>query len=277
MSPQGLFGWDLLFKTIQCDIKNESDIIIAIVHLYLTKNSSLKCLGVGDDKTLSVHDEGSELLPSGWNENQNSYSLRYVFNNELYILLGAVTEELLIINLLNVETKKASNISLNSGETVTNKTGGNIKAIVPDISQVWEKIKTELVDPVFSGNTVEVTTQTSPGSSRRSHNVRPDDPLMIRGPRNSFDARPTIVDPLRDIGRGDLDPLGRGGGGMLFPDPGLPGGPFGGINPFPGPRGGLPPPPPGARFDPFGPPDAVRGNPNPDHFRPPPDFDDMYM
>lgn len=25
-----------------------------------------------------------------------------------------------------------------------------------------------------------------------------------------------IIDPLRDIGRGDLDPLGRGGGGMIF-------------------------------------------------------------
>lgn len=28
-----------------------------------------------------------------------------------------------------------------------------------------------------------------------------------------------MIDPLRDIGRGDLDPLGRGGGGMLFNPP----------------------------------------------------------
>ena len=28
-----------------------------------------------------------------------------------------------------------------------------------------------------------------------------------------------ILDPMRDIGRGDLDPLGRGGGGMLFNPP----------------------------------------------------------
>lgn len=28
-----------------------------------------------------------------------------------------------------------------------------------------------------------------------------------------------LIDPLRDIGRGDLDPLGRGGGGMLFNPP----------------------------------------------------------
>lgn len=46
-----------------------------------------------------------------------------------------------------------------------------------------------------------------------------------------------ILDPLRDIGRGDLDPLGRGGGGMLFNPPFnnpniLPRGPGG--NPLPG-------------------------------------------
>lgn len=34
---------------------------------------------------------------------------------------------------------------------------------------------------------------------------------------NIFEYR--IIDPLRDIGRGDLDPLGRGGGGMLFNPP----------------------------------------------------------
>lgn len=28
-----------------------------------------------------------------------------------------------------------------------------------------------------------------------------------------------ILDPLRDIGRGDLDPFGGGGGGMLFNPP----------------------------------------------------------
>lgn len=47
-----------------------------------------------------------------------------------------------------------------------------------------------------------------------------------------------IIDPLRDIGRGDLDPLGRGGGGMIFnpfnnnPEAALPRGPD--HNPLPG-------------------------------------------
>ena len=57
-----------------------------------------------------------------------------------------------------------------------------------------------------------------------------------------------------DVGRGDLDPLGRGGGGNLFPFPS-----------HPNVHGGAQP-----RFDPFGPPGPnVRPNPNPDHFQPP--------
>ncbi|XP_026547774.1 proteasome inhibitor PI31 subunit, partial [Notechis scutatus] len=67
------------------------------------------------------------------------------------------------------------------------------------------------------------------------------------------------------------------GGGMIF-DPLR----SGFRNPVLDPSSGLPsrlPPgsiPPGARFDPFGPPGARRPGPNPDHLRPP-DYDDMFM
>lgn len=103
------------------------------------------------------------------------------------------------------------------------------------------------------------------------------------------------------VGGADLDPLGRGIGGNimdprdLFGRPGRYGGGFGGGNMFPPPGGGRLPPgavPPGARFDPFGPPlphgprpDRYRGppppgpgaGPNPDHMRPPDGYDDMFM
>lgn len=88
-----------------------------------------------------------------------------------------------------------------------------------------------------------------------------------------------IYDPIRDIGRGDLDPLGRGGGGMLFNPPGMP------FHPQPPGLGGqFPQFVPGARFDPFGPPDQGQPgrrpragqDPDPDHL-PPPGYDDMFM
>lgn len=88
---------------------------------------------------------------------------------------------------------------------------------------------------------------------------------------------------LRDIGRNDLDPLGGrfgigGGGGMLFNPPGM-------RNPQNiGPPGGLGIVP-GARFDPFNPPEVERQRRNSrdfDHFRPPGNpgsgfYDDMFM
>lgn len=83
---------------------------------------------------------------------------------------------------------------------------------------------------------------------------------------------------MPEVGTGDLDPLGRVGGGNLFPFPSHPGfhlGPHGsggsGIgNPQ---RPGLQP-----RFDPFGPPEGnLRPNANPDHLHPPNFGGDYYM
>lgn len=100
-----------------------------------------------------------------------------------------------------------------------------------------------------------------------------DRPIIVEQPDADLYRIPTAR--FEDmVGRGDLDPLGRGGGGMLF-------------NP---PRGGfeLPPDgpaigrPPGARFDPFRPPgaDPLRAERRPnrgDHFHPPGYYDDMFM
>ncbi|OTF82520.1 proteasome inhibitor PI31 subunit-like protein [Euroglyphus maynei] len=69
------------------------------------------------------------------------------------------------------------------------------------------------------------------------------------------------------IGRGDLDPLGRTSGGMIFD-------PFSGNRfrpelgpPSNMPRGALPP---GARYDPMGPTAETRfSGPDPDHLPPP--------
>lgn len=53
-------------------------------------------------KTLKANEENnsSETLPDNWNENSTSYSLRYVHENQVYILLGTVTNDTVILNLL---------------------------------------------------------------------------------------------------------------------------------------------------------------------------------
>lgn len=42
----------------------------------------------------------SELLPDNWNENTTAYALRYVHEHKVYILLGTVANDTIILNLL---------------------------------------------------------------------------------------------------------------------------------------------------------------------------------
>lgn len=41
-------GWELFYPHMKDELKNESDMIIAIVHYYLEKNKFL-CSGIGDE------------------------------------------------------------------------------------------------------------------------------------------------------------------------------------------------------------------------------------
>lgn len=249
MASDASFGWDLLFKTVETQINNNNDILIALTHFILIK-SKFRCLGVGDDKTLSDDEESSELLPQGWNDSADKYSLRYTLDKNLFILLATKSESILIINLLDVKTKDVSNLALDPNDLVKSLTG-SLKTIMPTAPAVMDRIRKELIEPVFAGSTKAVTTQT-PTEPRRDRRDDDYDPLRIPGPifRGPMGNDPFGL-PHGGIGSGDLDPLGRGGGGNL------------GVLPRLGPQRGS------ARFDPFGPGPGVRPNPNFDEFPPP--------
>lgn len=55
--------------------------------------------GVFFQKTLTTTDVGGEILPEGWSS-EDTYSLRYVYNKDLYILKGVKTEADIVLNLL---------------------------------------------------------------------------------------------------------------------------------------------------------------------------------
>lgn len=256
MTTETSFGWDLLFKTIESQVNTKSDVLIALAH-YVLIATKFRCIGVGDDKTLSEDEEGSELLPNGWNNNTDKYALRYVYDKNLYVLLATKSENVLIINLLEVETKKVSNIGLDAEELVK-AMKGSLKTMIPTSSALMDRMRKELLEPVFAGTTKAVTTQTLPENNRDRRDVD-NDPLRITFPRREPRFRGSIDPfgfPPGPIGSGDLDPFGRGGGSL-------------GVLPQSGPHRG------GARFDPFGPTPEVRRNPNNDEF-PPPGFGDYF-
>ncbi|KAG8034813.1 hypothetical protein G9C98_007889 [Cotesia typhae] len=247
------FGFEMLNKLVDNQLNKKEDVLILFTHWFFIK-TGFKCIGLGDEKTVEPNTEGHEFLPEGWNQ-KDFYALRYL-----------------------------------KEETVVNSIHGGLSTLIPTYQEVMNKIREDLVEPVYTGTAREMSTQTSQSEDRRPSN--PDnDPLRVGPPH--IPQRPPRWDPATDpraVGRADLDPfagVGPRGGGMLFdpfqPDRNLP-------NPrFPGRPGGiggpafLPPGaiPPGARFDPFGPPDnnlprPPRGNPDHDHL-PPPGYDDMFM
>lgn len=252
------YGWDLLYKTVDGIICKKPDVLIALAHFLLTKHYKFRCIGIGDDRTVREDEVGSELLPDNWNGDNTKYSLRYVHKNVLYLLLGHITEDSLIVNLLDINTKNVSNICV-TPESLVVEVKGSIANIMPTATDIVERFRKELCDPVFTGNSRESTTQTEAVPSM----PQCTDPLRISEPRRGGRQPPYGFEPrpfgFPDVGRGDLDPLGRGGSGNLFPMPTHP------VMP---------------RFDPFnpiGPRAPGYMGPDPDHMRPPNWNPDYYM
>ncbi|CAH1407797.1 unnamed protein product [Nezara viridula] len=288
-----LFGWDLMYKVSEKDLKKKEDVLTLFIH-YLLIKTGYKCIGLGEDKALTGNEVTTETLPTEWNK-CGTYSIRYMYNNSLFILKGIPLEENIVYNLLNSGEMKVTNAAFNVHNTV-GATSGPLSTLIPSHEDVMKKLQQEFISPMGNGNTREATTQacgigTGPGrvppDLHRPY-ARPTNPLYVgpSGPAGPTPLRPDPfwADPERDplrVGQSDLDPLGRGGGGMIFnpfnnqpgsglfdPSTGLPGPPL--------PRGSVPP---GARFDPFGPPTGLprpRRPPGSDDF-PPPGFGDMFM
>lgn len=276
---ENTFGFELLYQ-IHCEqLNSNEDVLVLFTHWFLLKNG-FKCLGTGDSKEIGPDEKGSEILPTGWNQAVN-YTLRYVKDGKLYILMALKSEANLLLNFLRIEDHKVFNLQL--ALDVVQNTRGSLELLIPGYSTVIQLLHSEFIVPVLTAVSQEVSTQTISSDSNRS-NRDYDDPLRVGPPR--IPSGVILGENIRPIpfryGQEDLDPFGGrapGAGGMLFD-------PFQGPRPaYPGlgvpgrlPRGAAPP---GARFDPFGPPDSNPPVPNTrrpdaDHF-PPPGSDDMFM
>lgn len=277
-----LFGWDLLFNSVREDIKSNQDVLVCLTHLVLISNG-FKCIGLGDCKNIDGTEVKSEVLPKGWND---GYAIRYVYQGRLYNLRGTNMDDAIMINLIRVQERSVSMVQLNN-RAVTQLVG-SLEQMIPNSEELVQTIKKQLIDKItvshkYKDGTSQTTNETT---TRSSIPNSPSAPLL-----DSFPSRINTDrnNPL-NVGRSDLDPLGSigpyprgppfmppGGGGMLFVPPRGPR-----LDPA-GPNFGVPPGsvPPGARFDPFRPPDVDRfpprrGRPDNDDFLPP-GFDNMYM
>lgn len=283
-------GLETFFSSL--DLKCKTDAVVALVHWAMVL-AGFQCVGIGDDANVTSHNiEPSELLPPGWNNDCDIYSLKYVHQKDKskILLKIARADAVLLISGLHLANNKVVSTSVRINEQISDDYK-NYKRAYKDKQGLYHQIKQDITShldspkPTDANPTVSVEQRTNPQSTdvpvTRPRRTLDDDPLgeeMFYPPPLRHLVRDD--DPLA-IGRGDLDPTGRSQGGMLADPRRLPdlrvrprdrdrGFPWGAV-------------PPGARFDPYGPPIPGRdnrryppfGEPDPDHL-PPPGYDDMF-
>lgn len=180
-----LFGWELLTKLIESDVKNAMDLVVALVHWQMVKLSFV-CLGTGDDKTIRDSDCGSEKLPEYWNEDCGHYSLRYSLGGcGVYILKCVIIDgSTALFNLYNVSNGTVSHLSFELKEVIA--CGGDaqrkkLSEMVQKIDVQVIRIREELILPV--AGCFNCTNDTMP---------RPPDPKSTQ--------RSLTVFRIRDVG-----------------------------------------------------------------------------
>jgi len=253
-------------------------------------SSGLKAISAGealpDDHSLT-----SELLPPGWNDNQECYSIFYAASDGTYLLKAIPIGSTLLVHLMRLSDEHVSNVSLEVSDYCTGD-NSSYRSAYRHVEQLLASVRRDIVSPLKGTTTPSVSkveVAETRGRNRRSpeghESGRPQpDPLRDnRRPTQQY--VPQRIDPVDpfSVGRRDLDPLAIGPGGGMYMDPFQSRGMFPNADPSTGlsqrlPRGAVPG---GARFDPFGPPDPGRlgGRGRPDSDEPlPPDFDnDMFM
>ena len=257
-------------------MQSPQDSLVIVLHWNLISNG-FKCCGIGDED--SKGGKKSEMLPRGWNDNQELYTLRYKpaeRSSNVYLLKIIRIDDDLLVHFMEVDTEKVTNINIRTKDYTTGDLS-SFDAAFKNLDKLSKLFKKELIDELMKEPKALSTNEPSTSRTERSR-LYEDDPLRVppRHPQRQPVPRWTDADDPFSVGRGDLDPFGRGQGGMLF-DPSRSGGPRFGPDPSAGlpgrlPRGAVPP---GARFDHFGPPGTGPG-PDPDHL-PPPGYDDMFM
>lgn len=257
-------GLELLYALVAPEISEPQDPLICFIHWELI-SQGYRCLGKGEKA--SADEKESETLPGGWASNKELYTLRYA-NSKSKILCKALKVDItLLVNIMDMKTEKVHNVTLIIGDFID-------KAHLKDFSRVFKK-KKELKRRLEMELSPLLGPKKTSGKLEKERENPPDYFAPILPPGSSaphHNPRSSRENPSGNIpyGAADLDPLGGHSGGMIF-DPFRPGS-------IPAPEVGLPPGavPPGARFDPFGPPGARRPEPDPDHLQPP-GYDDMYM
>uniref|UniRef100_A0A023GI52 Proteasome inhibitor PI31 subunit n=1 Tax=Amblyomma triste TaxID=251400 RepID=A0A023GI52_AMBTT len=203
------FAFELLFKSCNESFQSKHDALVVIAH-YLLVRSGKRCAGSGEvwaDPQRST----TELLPVGWNENQDLYTIRYISaqNNEQYLLTAVRADNSLLICLLNVQKERTASTNLNVDKYVSEEYKDCSRAF-KDLNAVINKLNREMISVMErcdSGSEITGVCDASPTASQESLLHMPSTRTGIERPQN----------PQHDLlGQRDLNPSFGLGGGMIM-------------------------------------------------------------
>ncbi|XP_042053122.1 probable proteasome inhibitor [Salvia splendens] len=218
------------------------------------------------DDALSVSCK-DEVGMDGWNDVEDNYA--FVYSNpekgsKKVLVKCLVMNDKLIVDVLKEGGSEPLHLELDAGEYVQEDAGNNYGSQFKNLGKLVENVNKEVL------NKLDASSASS--SSAKSSSTE----ASIREERDRLRVGPDTEDPYMPLHPGYVVPAIPGfGGSDLFPGPGAgmypSRGDFGGGSMLVGPDdprffgdrtrgpgfpGGLPGVPPGARFDPYGPPNV---------------------
>lgn len=155
--PDEYFGLKTVFQAFKGSIKKKSDVVILLVHWYLTFKNKFQFAGVGDPLEPPP---GNDILNDNWNESQVNYLMHYNIRDLRYTLASCISEDSLIINLINFEKDLISQLVLEVKYAVKNKQEFyDVLEILENPDTLIYRIGKELVFPIYKIPIEDRTTQ----------------------------------------------------------------------------------------------------------------------
>ncbi|KAL9247381.1 hypothetical protein vseg_020820 [Gypsophila vaccaria] len=242
--------------------RNNQDKVAFVVHAsFLASGFVLTATGAPAfaDNSLSSS-TSDEVGIEGWNEVEDEYAFVYANpekGNKKVLVKCLVLGDKLMVDALSDGASEPVHLDINVDEFVADTSANDYNSQYKNLGKLVSSLESEVLSKLDG---TSAGSHLSGGTSRPRTSEEPN--RYIEGSGNSQEY-PTgyILPPVNPVGGSDLFPSGgagiyppRGGfgGGSMFIGPEDPRW-FGGGG-FPGIPGGFGGPPPGARFDPYGPP-----------------------
>lgn len=246
-------GLEVYFSSLSSQLSWPQDLLVAYFHWVFVQNG-LKCIGKGEDFVANVR--ASELMPIGWNANENEYALKYVSTSgEQYLLKVIVADNTAFVALQHAAGAQESaqaQLDLDRllavvGRLDTEETRRRAIETLLDDSDLRQSLRAEISELTRLASESSVRPSAANSQKVVSTSARSDSGANSSGFfASSVPPTRPVVSPF-NYGRADLDPLAVHpdgfGSGMLF-DP---------LRSNSARRPRLPGHVPGARYDPFAP------------------------